>query len=63
MEKGDIIFSLTRAADENSTVAEDPNDTVVRPKFRLQTEYVPEEGQVCLVSCCNYLLAKCEFIN
>lgn len=47
LESGDVSFSILLAKDPSKDVAEDPEDTVIRPKFKLQTEYVPEEGQVC----------------
>uniref|UniRef100_F1L8A7 SEC14-like protein 2 n=1 Tax=Ascaris suum TaxID=6253 RepID=F1L8A7_ASCSU len=46
LESGDIGFSILRSADPNKNVAESPDDVIVRPKFRLQTEYVPEDGTV-----------------
>uniref|UniRef100_A0A0N5ABX5 CRAL-TRIO domain-containing protein n=1 Tax=Syphacia muris TaxID=451379 RepID=A0A0N5ABX5_9BILA len=46
LESGDVSFSILLAKDPSKDVAEDPEDTVIRPKFKLQTEYVPEEGQV-----------------
>ncbi|PAV59460.1 hypothetical protein WR25_13563 [Diploscapter pachys] len=41
----DIEFCVLRAAEGKENVAEDVNDYVVHPKFKLQTEYVPEEGE------------------
>ncbi|VDM26681.1 unnamed protein product [Toxocara canis] len=60
VESGDIGFSILRSADPSKDVAESPEDVVVRPKFRLQTEYVPEDGTV---SCATPGVYKLVFDN
>ncbi|CAB3404974.1 unnamed protein product [Caenorhabditis bovis] len=46
IESNDINFAVYRAADGQEKVAEHDDDYMVWPKFKLQTQYVPEDGEV-----------------
>ncbi|VDK60929.1 unnamed protein product [Cylicostephanus goldi] len=46
VESNDIGFVVYRAAPGQEKVAEHADDYVVHPKFKLQTEFVPEDGEV-----------------
>lgn len=47
LENNDINFSILRAAEGQEKVAEHDDDYMVHPKFKLQTDFVPEDGEVC----------------
>ena len=46
LENNDVNFSILRAAEGQEKVAEHDDDYMVHPKFNLQTEFVPEDGEV-----------------
>ncbi|KHJ99229.1 hypothetical protein OESDEN_00793 [Oesophagostomum dentatum] len=46
LDSNDIGFCVYRAAPGQEKVPEHADDFMVHPKFRLQTEYVPEDGEV-----------------
>ncbi|CAJ0607306.1 unnamed protein product [Cylicocyclus nassatus] len=46
VEANDIGFVVYRAAPGQEKVAEHADDYVVHPKFKLQTEFVPEDGEI-----------------
>ena len=46
LDSGDILFSILRAADGREGEIETPDDYMCWPKFTLQTNYVPETGEV-----------------
>uniref|UniRef100_A0A8R1E2N0 CRAL-TRIO domain-containing protein n=4 Tax=Caenorhabditis japonica TaxID=281687 RepID=A0A8R1E2N0_CAEJA len=46
IENNDINFSILHAAEGQEKVAEHDDDYMVHPKFKLQTEFVPEDGDV-----------------
>ncbi|CAI4232542.1 unnamed protein product [Auanema sp. JU1783] len=43
----DVNFAVYRSSEGNEKVAEHVDDYMLEPKFRLQTEFVPEQGEVC----------------
>ncbi|CAJ0585600.1 unnamed protein product, partial [Mesorhabditis spiculigera] len=47
VESNDVIFSINLSTSKDGdVVAEHDSDTMIWPKFKLQTEYVPESGEV-----------------
>ncbi|MFH4975538.1 hypothetical protein AB6A40_002247 [Gnathostoma spinigerum] len=46
IESGDIDFSVCFSKDNDKTDSISESDILLRPKFRLQTEFVPENGEV-----------------
>ncbi|KAF8363601.1 ctg-2 [Pristionchus pacificus] len=46
VDSGDVGFSVLRAGEGREGVAEHDDDDVVQPRWRLQTVYVPEDGEV-----------------
>ncbi|GMT15266.1 hypothetical protein PFISCL1PPCAC_6563, partial [Pristionchus fissidentatus] len=46
VDSGDVGFSVLRSSEGQETVAEHDDDHVMQPRFRLQTVYVPEDGEV-----------------
>ncbi|GMR37516.1 hypothetical protein PMAYCL1PPCAC_07711 [Pristionchus mayeri] len=46
VDSGDVSFSVLRAGEGKEAVAEHDDDHVVQPRFKLQTVFVPEDGEV-----------------
>ncbi|CAD6192234.1 unnamed protein product [Caenorhabditis auriculariae] len=46
LDANDVHFQVLRAAPGQENVAEHDDDYMVVPKFKLQTEFVPEDGEV-----------------
>ncbi|VDP56344.1 unnamed protein product [Heligmosomoides polygyrus] len=46
LDSNDISFGIYRSAPGQEKVAEHNDDFMVHPKFKLQTEFVPEDGEV-----------------
>ncbi|VDL74807.1 unnamed protein product [Nippostrongylus brasiliensis] len=46
LETNDISFAVYRSAEGQEKVAEHSDDVMLQPKFKLQTDFVPEDGEV-----------------
>ncbi|KAJ1370034.1 hypothetical protein KIN20_031665 [Parelaphostrongylus tenuis] len=46
LQSNDVGFAVYRSSPGHENVAEHDDDFVVHPKFRLQTDFVPEDGEV-----------------
>ncbi|KJH43716.1 CRAL/TRIO domain protein [Dictyocaulus viviparus] len=46
LESNDIGFAVYRSAVGQEKVIEHPDDILIQPKFRLQTDFVPEDGEI-----------------
>ncbi|VDM58342.1 unnamed protein product [Angiostrongylus costaricensis] len=45
LQSNDVGFAVCRSSPGHENVAEHDDDFVVQPKFRLQTDFVPEDGE------------------